>query len=445
MDVPGTTRRVRPREALVWLCVLACVLNIVLVAGLAGAGVLKSTERGDIQYTDTQTRPGGNIAVSEGSSDRFAIESPTDADAYYNAVVRVQSGGPLINDWNPDNVQEFHYLPVTYFAFAALAAFGYVWFKIALFVASLLATVAGTYLLLGAETGVVGVDLSRRARLGLALASCGFAPMVANFKVGQVTPFAYLSAAVAWWAYRNRGAGGGGVAVALPALLKPYWAISLVVFASPEDRRWLGVVGFGATVAIANALSAATFGLDTTLQYYGVLAESAAAESGGSVPITEWSVEALRPFWFAGAAATLFRLASALPFALLWLRYARRGRDRDAVALYALSVAVLFTLLSSTTLIDLGVGLVAFVVLGTHLYGRGGRAFGLLVAAFLLAHAHTYAMEVLVGNGHVNLIDIVGPTPVLKLLQPGAYAVLLLYGLALWWAFDEGASKPAGS
>jgi hypothetical protein len=120
----------------------------------------------------------------------------------------------------------------------------------------------------------------------------------------------------------------------------------------------------------------------------------------------------------------------------VWVRYVRGRSDHD-VPLFALSIVMLFTLLQSTTLIDLGLALAAFVVLGVHCYRADGWPFALLGLAFLLAHAHTYAMEVLVGSGHPNLAGILDGEPLLKLLQPAVYAVGLLYALGLWLASER--------
>jgi len=357
-------------------------------------------------------------------------------------VVRVWSGGPLFNTWMPDNVQEFHYLPITYYFFAAISVFGYVTFKYLLFGLSLLATAGGTYLLLDAETEFAGLDLSRRAMLGLSAASAGFAPMVSNFKVGQVTPFAYLSVGVAWWAYRRSNDAAGGAALAIPTMLKPYWMASLAVFISPTERRWYGVLGFAAAFAVANVLSAAAFGIETTIQYYEIILTELSSEANAAGPITGWSVEAIRPFWFLGEFATVARLLSVLPVAWVWSRYVRGRTDFD-VSLFVLTIVMQFTLLQSTTLIDLGLVLAAFVVLGVHCYEDGGWPFALLGLSFLLAHTHTYAMEVLVGNGHTNLAVIFDGEPLLKLLQPAVYGVAFLYLLGLWAASDGAVSTGA--
>lgn len=429
----GSLSDVSPsRRRVVQFCVLACLLNLLLVGTLAGAGVLKSAEQGDIQYTNAENTPAGNITVPDGADYRFAIERPTDADAFYNAVVRVKSGGPLFNTWPIYNIQEFHYHPFTFYFFAAISIFGYVTFKILLLLLSVGATVTGTWLLLDAEIDEINAELSHVHLVGLSALSIGYAPMVANFKIGQVTPFAYLCAAVAWWSYRRSSYASGGAAIALATLVKPYWAASAIIFASPNDKRWHGILGFGLVMLLANAVSVATFGLDTTMQYYGIIADALFGESGSIGSISTWSVEALNIFWFLGEYAVVARLLTAVPVLWVFDQYVRR-REVDA-ALYALSFLLLFTVLGSTTNIDLGLLLAGFVVFGVHAFRAGGWPFAVLGGSFLLTHAHTYAMEVVVGSGHTNLVGLLNAHPALTFLQPGVYGVLTFYALVLWWA-----------
>lgn len=437
----GSLKDITPsRHRVLQVCVLACLLNLILVGMLAGTGVLKSAEQGDIQYTNAEETPTGNITVPSDADYRFVIERPTDADAFYNAVVRVRSGGPLFNTWPLYNVQEFHYHPFTFYFFSGISIFGYIVFKILLLSLSAGATVAGTWLLLDTETDATNVELSRDHLVGLSVLSLGYAPMVANFKIGQVTPFAYLCAAVAWWSYRHSSHASGGAAIALATLVKPYWAASAIIFASPYDGRWRGILGFGLAIALANAVSVATFGLDTTTQYYAIIADALLGESGGVGPISTWSVEALNVFFFLGEYAVVARLLTAIPVLWMFGQYARR-RDADP-ALYALSFLLLFTVLASTTLIDLGLLLAAFIVFGVHTYRAGGWPFAILAGAFLLTHVHTYAMEVVVGSGHTNLVGLLNAHPALTLLQPGVYGVLSFYLLALWWARPPASGTP---
>ncbi|WP_197425356.1 glycosyltransferase family 87 protein [Halobacterium sp. CBA1126] len=420
------------RRMMLIICLSLCILNILLVGILAGTGTLKTAERGDIQYTSTQISPEGDITVPPEADYRYAIERPTDADAFYNMVIRVWSGGPLYNTWQPDNVQEFHYFPTTYYFFATISLFGYVVYKFILLGLSILATGFGTYLLLDVETEYADFEPSKKTLMGISAASIGFAPMVANFKVGQMTPFAYLCAAVAWWSYRRSSYTGGGTAIALATLVKPYWAAPTMVFASLSDNRWRGLLGFGITILAANALSVATFGFDTTEEYYSIIVDTLLASSKSVGPVTTWSVEALNVFWFLGEYAVFARLLTIVPVVWVFVHYVRR--NKADIELYALSILLLFTALGSTTLIDLGLVLAAFVVFGVHAFGVGGWSFAILGGAFVLTHVHTYVMEVVVGSGHANLVGLLDAHPVLTLLQPGVYGVLAFYVLALWWA-----------
>ncbi len=347
-------------------------------------------------------------------------------------VIRVWSGGPLYNTWQPDNIQEFHYFPVTYYFFAAVSQFGYVAYKFLLLGLSLLATGLGTYLFLDTEAAYVDFHPSKRTLTGISVASLGFTPMVANFKVGQITPFAYLCAAVAWWSYRRSLYAGGGTAIALATLVKPYWAAPTMVFASLDNNRWRGILGFGFTIMAANALSVATFGFDTTAEYYGIIVDTLLGSSKSIGPVTTWGVEALNVFWFLGEYAVFARLLTIVPVVWVFVHYVRRN-EAD-IALYALSILLLFTVLGSTTLIDLGLVLAAFVVFGVHAFRAGGWSFAILGGAFVLTHVHTYVMEVVVGSGHANLVGLLNAHPALTLLQPGVYGVLAFYALALWWA-----------
>jgi len=80
------------RDGLVRLAVAACVLNLVLVGALAGTGVLRTAERGDIQSVTTTQIDGKEVTVPEPG---YVIEDPTDADFFYNIVVHVRAGGEL--------------------------------------------------------------------------------------------------------------------------------------------------------------------------------------------------------------------------------------------------------------------------------------------------------------------------------------------------------------
>lgn len=118
-EIPAwVNERLPSRQNLVKFCVLICLINIIFVSVLAGTGVLRTAERGDITYTKIEETPDGTFEIPADSPDQFAVERPTDVDAYYNMVVRYRNGGPMFNPWGAANaVQKFHYFPLFYFVF----------------------------------------------------------------------------------------------------------------------------------------------------------------------------------------------------------------------------------------------------------------------------------------------------------------------------------------
>lgn len=427
-------------RVLVSLCLVALVANVVLVGALAAGGVLKSTETGDVAYVDTEPRPAGNVTVAPGDP-QFALERPTDADAYYDAVVRVWAGGPLYNTWDaappPGGgglvVQQFHYAPPTFYLFAALATFGYTPFKFLLFGLSLVAVPVGSVCLLRAAAATASLDVSDRTLLAVGVATVGFSPVVSNFKIGQVTALAYGVVGVAWYGYRAGWYGTTGALLALPVLFKPYLGAPMAAVVASDTGRWRGLAGFAVGGLVAVAVSVVGFGVETTVQYVAIVLEALLAESAGGAGgrgvggIATWSVEALRPFWYLGGAAILARLLSALLLAVVVGRAVWTDAESPAVVL-ALAVTTLFTLLSSTTFVDAALLLVPVCLLGVRAVASDDRRGLALVAGGLLAvHAHTYVMEVTVGTGHPNLLGLVGASPLLAALQPGPYGVVALY------------------
>lgn len=425
------------RRLLVRLCALTCLLNVLLTLGLAGAGVLKSAQPGDVTYTRVEQVPDGRIVLPEGSPARFAVESPTDADAFYNAVVRVTNGAPLYTENGGDGVQPYHYAPVTVFAFVLPYFLGYVGFKTALLVASVVAVAGGTYLLLRSTARFADVHLSPRTATVLGVASVGFSPMVSNFKVGQTAPLMYAGIAAAWWLGTARRDGPAGVAMAVPALLKPYLTAPLVALV--HFRRWRVAAGLLAAMVAANVAGVVAFGFDTTLAYYGVVYDAALGGEApvGTASVADWSVEALEPLFFLGPLAVVGRVVVAAIGGAVVLSNARSLGRYDAEA-FSLSLVTVAFVVRQVTVIDVAVVLAAFVVLGARVYHSRGHHFEALAAAFLLTMAHPYAMEVLVGRGHANLVSLAGEASpalaVLPFLQPGIYAlyVLLAVGVAAW-------------
>jgi hypothetical protein len=423
------------------------VLNVVLVLGLAGAGVLKSAQTGDITTYAAEETPDGEIKAPPGNP--FVVERPTDVDAFYDTVVRVRAGGPLFNPWgSAETVQRFHYHPFTFFVFFPLYFLGYVGFKIAWLVVSLGTTVTGTYLLLRAETNRSGeLNLQRRWALGLATASVGFAPMVTNYKVGQTTPIMYLFVAAAWWFARRGGDTMSGAAVVGAAVIKPYFMTPLVLFWNRD--RWRGVVGFLSGMIVITLVSALYFDPGTMVEYVDTLVTFVISTEGGSAGETEiggWFASSLRMFTWLGPLAPVAQFLFATPFAYLTLVHLFRGSYE--IELFALSTITVMFLISGTGVVDLAMVLAALVVLGVRFYGSYPRAFGLVCLSFVLMHSHPYLMETAVGWGAQNVAAIQQRTElilsIIPFVQPGIYGLTILLGLCLYsvWERTNGFPRP---
>lgn len=425
------------RGAVVRVAVALCLLNVVLVSALAGAGVLRTAQPGDIERTQATTVDGERVTLPAGSPG-FVIESPTDADVFYNVVRHVSAGGPIYTGTGSDPFVQlkFNYFPVTLALFWVLAAFGYAATKIGLLCLSLGATAAGTYLLLRAETRHRGIALDRRTAAALGAVSIGFQPMVANFKVGQTTPLIYAFVALSWWYYRQGADGLGGAAVVGATLFKPYFGAPLVIFARRDRLR--GVVGFGLAYAAANAVVLVTVGASPLVEYYTILVEFILLEG-----VTEsydaaefWSASHFRPFYWLGPVAPVARALSALPAAYVAVGYVRGKRSADTVVSVAL-VSLLLAL-ETTTAIDMAIALVPLVLLGVRHSQTAPRYLAAVVVALALMQAHAYVLELLVGVGPTLFAPIAANESlvlaVLPVVQPGTYATLLL----LWLSFVTG-------
>lgn len=416
------------RRRLLQVAAAACLLNILLVLALGGAGILKTTERGDITRVEATTTDDGRVELTSGS---YVIEDPTDADFFYNIVVHVQNGGSLYpgNGMDPFVQLSYKYAPVMYFAFAGLSVFGYVAFKFLWLAVSLLAAIGGTYLLLAAERESGTIDLSRRAHVLLSVLAVGFQPMVTNLKGSQSTPVIFGFIALLWYWYRTDRPYLSGMAIVGATVIKPYFTAPLAIYARRDS--WRGLVGYAGGFLAVNLLAVLTFGTGTLVEYYSILLDFVLKESE-QVPLNSfdnWTSSQFRPFYWLGPLSTPVRLVLALPAAYLTGLHALE-REHNPVELFALSLVSLMLVLETTTAEGLAALLAAFVILGAQFYERDEVGFAALVVAFLLVHAQPYALELLTGVG-AEVIPVIANNEslvitLLPVAQPATYGVFLL-------------------
>lgn len=427
-------------RTVVRICVAVGLLNLVLVSGLAAGGVLNTVQT-DTQEFYVQESAEFKVELPADTDRPFVGELIVDADAYYNTVIRTENGATIYPPAAAytNYIQKYHYAPAVVLPFALLTIFGYGPFKLLLLIASITAVVGGSYAILRAETEFQEIEVSNQTLLIIAAATVGFGPMVSNYKVGQITPFIYAAIAGCWYWYRRDSETLAGAALTVAALTKPYFIAPAAVLIS--RKHFKGVGGLIGGVGAGYAIGVVAFGVDALNRYIRILIEFAvSSESGGVGSITKWSVESVFPFFSMGPITTAGRLLAAGGFVLLWVQYLRDGsRTRSGAGIFAGSLVMVMLIIQSASNMDLAACLAAYLVLGPELYGRS-REFILLGLSFLLVTIHPYAMELLVGGGHFNLVDLVGGPlqPLLQLLQPAVYGLYILAGLSVFVVF-----KPA--
>lgn len=437
------TERLPSRRNLVKFCVLLCLLNIILVSVLAGTGILRTAERGDVTYTKIDEASDGNFEIPEDSPDQFAIERPTDVDAYYNMVVRYRNGGPMFNPWGVAYaVQKYHYFPLFYFIFLPLFFLGYFWFKFAWLALSVLATAGGTYLLLKTELRDYDSVLSTQQLVGLSLLSAGFQPMITNFKVGQMTPIIYAAFACFWWAYRTGRISLAGAFLLVPTLIKPYFLTPFVLLW--KRSHWRGILGFITAFVVANVVVVLTLGPDILSRYYEILVPFLTGEKRAFAQTSEisgfasWGATKFRVFFWFGSFAPLFSLVFAMALSWFSLVYIF-NKESYGTELFAISVvSTMFLVEATISAADLAALLAVFIVLGVRFYHESHLAFGALSLSFALFQTHSYFIEATLGQGpkagyipllaqHEQIVSTIAP-----IFQPGIYGIFILYGLCIY-------------
>lgn len=432
--------RLPGRDRLVQIAAVACILNLVLVLALAGTGVLRTAERGDISTVTTTHVDGERVTVPDPG---YVIEDPTDADFFYNIVVHVRAGGELYpgNGLDPFVQLAYKYTPVVFLLFEVLSVFGYVPFKLAWLLVSLLGTAGGTYLLLAAETDAHDVDVSRRTLTALAAVSVGFQPMVTNFKIGQSTPVMYAAVAATWYLYRRDCDLAAGAALTGATLVKPYFTAPLVLFW--RRGRLRGLAGFAGVFLAANLVGVAAFGVPTLVDYYEIILRFVVDEADQATygSFEAWTATQFRPFVWLGSLSFPVRLLLLVPAGYATLAHVA-GRSVAPARLAAASILTVLLVLTTSTVVDVAMALAVVVLLAVPAYvADDNRRLAAIVGAFLLLHVHPYVLEALVGVGPTVIPVLAANERVVvaatQVLQPATYGCLVLLALVTLGLSDD--------
>ncbi len=423
------------RDLLISIGICLCLLNILLVLILAGTGVLKTAERNDVTEVQATHIDGKQVTLPPASA--FIIEDPTDVDFFYNIAVHVRNGGSLYpgNGHDPFVQLAYKYAPVVFIVFYPLTLFGYFGFKLLWLVLSILSVITGTFLMVKAESHHRDFHLPPNMLYLLCFASIGFQPMVANLKTGQTTPFMYFFVALGWWLYRTDRGTSSGAVLAGTTVIKPYFTVPLIALITKNKRK--PILGFTIAFIGMNIIGLIAFGQNTLIAYYEILVRFILAEGSSSDygSLDQWSASHFRPLFWLGPWAPIARILFALPLVGASMLHFFERIDRPDYLL-SLSVVSLMIFLETTTAIDIGLILIVLFLLGIPAYRENSLFLRLICIAFLFLMAHGYVLELLVGWGSTNIAFIASHSaliiPLLPLLQPATYAILILYGLSLY-------------
>jgi len=421
------------RGKIVTICVASAFLLMVVTAGLGAAGVLQTTEQGDIKYISTEKFADGTSTTIPPEDYQFAIESPTDANAFYNAVIRANNGGPLINSGisETEGIMAFHYHPMTYYFYLPLSIFGYVPFKILLLIISIISVIAGTTFLLLAEREHIEEGITRKEMFILAVASVGVGPVLSNLKTGQTSPVLYFLLSLFWWGYRHKKLKLSGSVLATGVFFKPY-VLAPIALGMKKEKLGL-IVSSIFTYLIGTLLAIALFGGDELYTYFNVIATELVGETTKSPHYITSASNLSLLNWTAGLAPYL-RIILFLPLFYIGVRYLSDRDTKYSPQLFSATLLSIFILLSDTSAIDMPLLLPAIIVIGLHMYSESER-FWMIGIVFVLFHIHPLSLEILVGFGsrYVPLISsnqsIV--QTFIPVLQPGLYSIFGLYYITL--------------
>lgn len=419
------------KEKLIKLCVTICLVNILLVSILAGAGILKTAERGDVRYTDVDPGSDGSVVLPENSDDSFVIEQPNDVDAFYNMVIRVQNGLQMYNDeyGAGSGAGEWHYHPLLYFLFAPISFFGYFWFKILWLITSIIATISGTYLLVHTEVKKRCIDIRQSSVYILSVSSAGFMPMISNFKLGHPTPLLYLMVGISWWSIRSDNHELGGIATVVNLLIKPYTTTHLAAFSSKSGVK--GILSFIAGAVISNVLTMFVFDLETLKNYYITLLDFISPSGNAAYEFTFqswWSIK-MDPFLMFGWLSPIIQVTAWIVLGAASIHHLLSDSN-ETLHLFSFSIVSIFFMITSYSFIDAALLLAPFTLIGIKYYDEGSKLFYYLTLSFLLFQIHAYYMETIVGYGATvisiikNNEEIVGS--VIPYAQPAVYGLIIL-------------------
>jgi hypothetical protein len=273
------------------------------------------------------------------------------------------------------------------------------------------------------------LEISRKNRILLYFVVISFGPTVTWMKLGQVSGllagFLCLSGAT----LRSNQHGLSGIFTTIGSIIKPFYAPSGAHLLR-HQRRLFSAVMTGAGIV---ALSLFIFGIDAHLEYIRVLEGGKGWETAADPG--NWHATHFNPFYILGPLKHLPRAIIVLAVAGLAL-YSNRT-DTPIEYIFALGISIVPLAAPTTNTLALNAVIPSILIVGFYELENGEKFPILLAVSALLIHIHPYTVDILSKFGP-NIYEPLGMiAPVIPLLQPALYGMLLLVGYLIHRSWEN--------
>jgi hypothetical protein len=264
------------------------------------------------------------------------------------------------------------------------------------------------------------VNFNWKKRLLLYLIVASFAPTITWMKLGQVSGLLAGVLCLSGATLRSNNHELSGVFTTLGSIVKPFYATSGAHLLR-HRRRFLSAVITGSGIIILGLL---IFGIDTHLEYLGVLREGKGW--GSAIGPSDWHATHFNPFYILGPMKHLPRVIIVLGTAGLAL-YSNKT-EVPIEYIFALGVSIVPLAGPTTNTLALSAVIPAILMVGFYELEKKKEFPIILAFSALLIHIHPYTIEFLSKFGPQIYPPLEIVTPVVPLLQPALYGMALLVG-----------------
>lgn len=361
-----------------------------------------------------------------------------DFGAYYNGAVRFLNNAPLYQTTQDTAFLQaqisgdmpYLYPPIFILLFAPFTIFPVV-------VAGMVWNVSVLLLLLYSVSKLVDafeMTLTRSHKFLLYLSVISFGPTITWVKAGQISGLLAALLCLSGAALRSQKNTSSGILTTVASAFKPFYATSGAHLLRSR-RRLLASLVTGLCVLLFGLL---IFGLETHLEYLNILLEGKGWETTKSPD--RWNAGHFNPFFILGPLKHLPRIA--LIFATVGFTLYSNRLKIPIEYIFALGVAIIPLAGPTTNTLALSAAIPATAIVGLYELENNRKFPKLLVVSTLLIHIHPYTVEFLSKFGPQIYPNIELATPIIPLIQPALYGMILLTGYIVFQSLKSVPSVP---